>query len=33
MHGCSLHGNREISRLASCRIGLVRAGKARSRTR
>ena len=33
MHGSSLHGNREISRLASRGIGLVRAGKARSRSR
>jgi hypothetical protein len=28
-----LHGNRENSRLASCVTGLVRAGKARSRSR
>ena len=33
MHGRSLHGNREISRLASCGTGLVRAGNARSRSR
>jgi hypothetical protein len=33
MHGSSLHGNREISRLANCCAGLVRAGKARSRSR
>ena len=33
MRGNSLHGNREISRLASCCTGLVRTGKARSRSR
>ncbi len=31
MHARSLHGNRENSRLANCRTGLVRAGKVRSR--
>jgi hypothetical protein len=29
----SLHGNREISDLTSCRTGLARIGKARSRSR
>ena len=33
MHVRSLHGNREISRLASRCTGLVRIGKARSRSR
>jgi hypothetical protein len=29
----SLHGNREISDLTSCRTGLARIGKAKSRSR
>ena len=33
MHVSALHGNREISRLACCRTGQVRIGKARSRSR
>ena len=33
MHVSPLHGNREISRLACCRTGQVRIGKARSRSR
>lgn len=33
MHGSSLRGNREISCPTSCSAGLVRAGKARSRSR
>jgi hypothetical protein len=33
MHVRSLHGNREISRLTSRNPGLVRVGKARSRSR
>jgi hypothetical protein len=33
MHTSSLRGNREISGLTNCGIGLVRIGKARSRSR
>ncbi len=33
MHVSALRGNREISRLACCRTGQVRIGKARSRSR
>jgi hypothetical protein len=33
MHASVLRGNREISRLACCRTGQVRIGKARSRSR
>lgn len=33
MYGRSLHGNREISRLAICTLEVVRIGKARSRSR
>ena len=33
MHVSALRGNREISRLACCRTGQVRIGKARSQSR
>jgi hypothetical protein len=33
MHRRFLYGNREISSLAACPVGVVRIGKARSRSR